>query len=69
MWKNPENFTDRQEVKLVWLVKTDPRLGRAYYLKEGLRIVFRLPYADAVVALEVWVSWARRCRIPAFVKL
>ncbi|MGP5525247.1 ISL3 family transposase [Glutamicibacter arilaitensis] len=69
LWKNPENLTDKQEVKLAWLVKTDPRLGRAYYLKEGLRTVFRLPHADAVVALERWVSWARRCRIPAFVKL
>ena len=34
-----------------------------------MRAVFKLPYADAVVALDKWVSWARRCRIPAFVKL
>ena len=28
-----------------------------------------MPYDAAVEALDRWVSWARRCRIPAFVKL
>jgi transposase len=69
LWKNPENLTEKQQVKLNWIVQTDPRLGRAYHLKEGLRTVFKLPYADAVEALDKWVGWARRCRIPAFVKL
>ena len=69
LWKNPEDLTVKQKVKLDWIVQTDPRLGRAYHLKEGLRTIFKLPYADAVVALDKWVSWARRCRIPAFVKL
>lgn len=31
--------------------------------------MFQLPYDQAVEALDRWVSWARRCRIPAFVKL
>jgi transposase len=31
--------------------------------------VFQLPYDEAVDALETWVRWARRCRIPAFVDL
>ena len=35
LWKNPENLTDRQQVKLAWIAKTDPRLYRAYLLKEG----------------------------------
>jgi transposase len=43
LWKNPENLTDRQRVKLEWIAKTDPRLYRAYLLKEGLRTVFKLP--------------------------
>ena len=43
LWKNPENLTDRQQVKLEWIAKTDPRLYRAYLLKEGLRTVFKLP--------------------------
>lgn len=69
LWKNPENLTDKQQVKLAWIAVSDPRLYRAYLLKEGLRVVFQLPYDEAVEALDRWISWARRCRIPAFVKL
>jgi transposase len=69
LWKNPEHLTSRQQAKLAWVAKTDPRLHRAYLLKEGLRLVFQLPYNEAVDALEVWIGWARRCRIPAFVDL
>ena len=43
LWKNPENLTERQQAKLAWIAKTDPRLYRAYLLKEGLRLVFQLP--------------------------
>ena len=69
LWKNPENLTENQQIKLTWIAATDPRLSRAYLLKEGLRVVFQLPYDAAVEALDRWISWARRCRIPAFVKL
>ena len=69
LWKNPEDLTERQTEKLAWIAQTDPRLHRAYLLKEGLRTVFKLPYEQAIDALERWISWARRCRIPAFVKL
>lgn len=69
LWKNPENLTEKQQTKLAWIVQTDPKLGRAYYLKEGLRLVFKLPYEEAAEALDKWVAWARRCRIPSFVKL
>ena len=69
LWKNPEHLTVGQREKLAWIAKTDPRLYRAYLLKEGLRLVFRLPHAEAAEALEVWISWARRSRIPAFVDL
>ena len=69
LWKNPENLTENQQIKLAWIAATDPRLYRAYLLKEGLRLIFTLPHAAAVEALDRWISWARRCRIPAFVKL
>lgn len=69
LWKNPENLTERQQAKLDWIAKTDPRLHRAYLLKEGLRLVFQLDYDDAVTALDRWVAWARRSRIPAFIDL
>ena len=69
LWKNPENLTDRQQAKLAWIAKTDPRLYRAYLLKEGLRTVFKLPADEAAEALDRWVAWARRCRIESFVLL
>ena len=69
LWKNPENLTDKQRTKLPWVAKTDPRLHRAYLLKEGLRLVFQLKGEAGKHALDRWISWARRCRIDAFVKL
>ena len=69
LWKNPENLTTRQQAKLAWIAKTDPTLHRAYLLKEGLRLVFQLDYHEAGEALEAWIGWARRCRIPTFVDL
>jgi transposase len=69
LWKNPENLTTRQAQKLAWIAKAEPRLHRAYLLKEGLRLVFQLPYEEAVEALDAWIAWARRCRIEAFVRL
>ncbi|HWJ65714.1 MAG TPA: ISL3 family transposase [Nocardioides sp.] len=69
LWKNPENLTENQQAKLAWIAKTDPRLYRAYLLKEGLRTIFRLPPDEAADALDRWLAWARRCRIESFVKL
>ncbi|WP_179670126.1 ISL3 family transposase [Nocardioides thalensis] len=69
LWKNPENLTDRQRVKLEWIAKTDPRLYRAYLLKEGLRTVFKLQPDEAADALDRWVAWARRSRIESSVRL
>lgn len=69
LWKNPENLTDRQREKLAWIAKTDPRLHRAYLLKEGLRYVFAVKGQAGKEALDRWLSWARRSRIPAFTRL
>jgi transposase len=69
LWKNPENLTERQHVQLRWIADTDPRLWRAYQLKEGLRAVFKLPITDATEALDTWINSARRCQIPQYVKL
>ena len=69
LWKNPENLTERQQAKLAWIAKSDPTLHRAYLLKEGLRLVFQLPYDQAEEALDAWIAWARRSRIGAFVDL
>lgn len=69
LWKNPENLTERQTDKLAWIAKTDPRLYRAYLLKEGLRHVFAVKGDEGKEALDKWIGWAARCRIPAFVEL
>jgi transposase len=69
LWKNPEDLTDRQQAKLEWIAKTDPRLHRAYLLKEGLRHVFKVKGEAGKKSLDWWLSWAQRCRIPAFVEL
>jgi transposase len=69
LWKNPENLTDHQAAKLAWIAQTDPRLHRAYLLKEGLRTVFKLKGDAGKDALNRWLAWACRSRIPTFVKL
>jgi len=73
LWRNPQDLTQAQQAKLNWLAKTHPRVHRAWALKEGLRVVFTLARhgakTEAKHALRRWISWARRCRIPAFVDL
>lgn len=69
LWKNPENLTEKQTAKLEWVALTDPRLYRAYRLKEALRVIFKMPIDQATEAIDRWLSWAARCRIPAMVEL
>lgn len=73
LWKNPDNLTERQQAKLAWIAVSDPFLHRAYLLKEDLRAVFAIGHRDGpdagIEALEAWLSWAARCRIPVFVDL
>ena len=73
LWKNPDDLTTAQQAQLDWIERTHPRLHRAWALKEGLRWVFQLSRQGfprlALTALDRWISWARRCRIPAFVAL
>lgn len=69
LWKNPENLTDHQTEKLAWITTTDPRLYRAYLLKEGLRHVFAVKGEAGKQALDRWLSRARRSRLPCFIRL
>jgi transposase len=69
LWKNPEDLTEHQHHELEWIAKTDPRLWRAYLLKEGLRYVFAVKGQAGKDALDRWLAWARRSRLPAFVHL
>lgn len=69
LWKNPQDLTDRQQHELDWIAKTDPRLWRAYLLKEALRYVFAVRGDEGKEALRRWLIWARRSQLPAFVEL
>jgi transposase len=69
LWKNPARHSDKQRAQLRWIAANHPRLHRAWQLKEGLRTVFGLAGEDAVLALDRWLSWARRCRMQPFVDL
>jgi transposase len=69
VWKNPEHLTDRQRAKLADIQKTNGPVYRAYLLKEQLRQIYRVPAQHAEQLLDQWLAWARRCRMPAFVKL
>lgn len=69
LWKNPEDLNEHQQAKLAWIATTNPRLYRAYLLKEGLRHVFKVKGEAGKEALDRWLRWAARCRIPACVAL
>jgi transposase len=69
LWKNPENLTAGQQLKLSRVQKTNHKLYRAYLLKEQLRQIYRLPADAAIRLLEGWLTWARRSRLAPFVKL
>ncbi len=69
LWKNPENLTPRQTIKLAHIQKVNQRLYRAYLLKEQLRQIYRRDPDEAISVLEAWLKWAWRCRLAPFVKL
>jgi transposase len=69
LWKNPENLTPRQQLKLAHIQRINRRLYRAYLLKEQLRQIYRVDADQAIGVLTAWLKWARRCRLAPFVRL
>lgn len=66
----PENLTERQQSKLAGIELLNHPLYRAYLLKEQLRQIYRLGPEAGVRLHDDWLlQWARRCRLPPFVKL
>jgi hypothetical protein len=53
--KNPGNLTTGQQAKLAWIAKAEPRLYRAWLLKEGLRLPFQLKGEEGKQALASWL--------------
>ena len=67
--KNPENLTEKQLLNLEMTAISNPRLYRAYLLKEQLRLTLKLPAEEIEEALMEWRGKAWRSRIPEFVQL
>jgi transposase len=69
LWKNPEKLTQRQQLKLAEIQETNKPLYRAYLISQQLREIYRVTHTEAIRLLDAWLAWARRCRLPPFVKL
>ena len=69
LWKNAHRLTGRQRQKLAHIQQTNKPLYRAYLISQQLREIYRVTYHEAVELLDAWLAWARRCRLPPFVKL
>lgn len=67
--KNPEDLTDGQKTQLEFLAKANPKLYRAYLLKEDLRLALKAGPDEIAATLRKWMAWAQRCRIPVFREL
>jgi transposase len=69
LWKNPANLTDKQQIKLATIAKTNKPLYRAYLLKEQLREVFAVGGQAGAAILDAWLRWAARSKLTPFVDL
>lgn len=67
--KNPGNLTAAQRSSLARVQRVNKTLYRAYLLKEQFRLIWQLRGTEALAAVDDWLSWTRRCRIPEFVDL
>lgn len=67
--RNWENLTGAQRGVIRDLQQANKRTFRAWQLKEELRDIFALPLPAARRALDDWLAFASRSKLPAFVKL
>lgn len=68
--KAPEHLTEKQQLRVSLIASQNPRLYRAYLLKEQLRLLLKLTNAEeAKSELKRWLWKASHSRIPAFKEL
>ena len=69
--KDSERWNYKQTCTMHWLQRSGLRTARAWRLKEALRDLYtaRPSFDEAGPALDRWISWARRSRLPAFKRL
>lgn len=70
MDKAPEHLTEKQQLRVNLFASQNPRLYRAYLLKEQLRLLLKLTDVDeAEEELTRWQWKASHSRMPAFKEL
>jgi transposase len=69
LWKNPENLTERQKVKLDRIAEINEPLYLAYLMKEQLRLIIATKGEPSLAMLDDWMEWAANCELPAFVEV
>ncbi|HET9654844.1 MAG TPA: ISL3 family transposase [Kineosporiaceae bacterium] len=69
LWKNPQDLTDRQQVKLAWIAAAHKPLHRAWELKEAFRKVIAVKGAHAGHLLDDWLAWASRSKLKPFIEV
>jgi len=68
--KAPENLTENQKLKIKMIAVANPRVYRAYKLKEELRMILKIiDVEEAEKALNSWLWKASHSRIPAMYEL
>jgi len=68
--KAPENLTQKQQFRIDLIASQNPRLYRAYMLKEQLRLILKFTdIGEAEEALKCWLWKASHSRIPEFKEL
>ena len=68
--KAEEHLTEKQRERLAIIAETNPKLFRAYRLKESLRLILKITDVEiAEKELKRWLWWASHSRIPAFKEL
>ena len=68
--KAPEHLTEKQQLRITLIAAQNPRLYRAYLLKEQLRLLLKLTDAEeAESELKRWLWKASHSRIAAFKEL
>lgn len=68
--KTPEHLTEKQQLRINLIASQNPRLYRAYLLKEQFRLLLKLTGGDEAEAeLKRWLWKASHSRIPAFREL
>ena len=69
LFRNPENRTEKQTLRLKALLKLNENLNRVYVLKEAFHHLWTYTYrASAEKYLLKWISWAKETEIEPLLK-